>query len=208
MYSKKQNSFKILAVGDLHGDSGLSKKLAKRAKDENVDLIILSGDITWIDQEFKDVIRPFEKLGKEILLIPGNHEPNSTINTLSEIYSKTKNIHEEAFRKGDLGIFGAGYDSQMGPFWVEDKEIFEALKKGHEKIKDAKKKIMVTHTTHSGGKAELLGIKGSEAVKKAIKKFKPDLVISGHVHEAGGIEEKLGKTKIINVARNAAIFEI
>lgn len=199
---------KIMAISDIHADSRLAKKLAKKAQEENVDLVIMNGDITWIDQEMRDIIKPFTKLNKEVLLIPGNHEPLSTINTLAEIYPKTKNLHGYSIRKKDLGIFGAGYDSQMGPFWVEDEEIFKTLKKGHEKIKDAKKKIMVTHTTHAGGKAELLGIKGSDAVKKAIQKFKPDLVISGHIHEAGGIEEQLGKTKIINVARNAAIFEI
>ena len=199
---------KILAVGDIHGDTGLSKKLAEKAKKEKVDLVILAGDLTWLDQSFQGIIGPFVKAKKQVLLIPGNHEPNSTINFLAEMYPNTKNIHGHPHKINDLGIFGAGYDSSVGPFWVEDEEIFKTLKKSHEKIKNAKKKLMVTHAHHKGSKAEFLGAIGSKAVRKAIKEFKPDVLISAHIHEAGGIEEKIGKTKIINVSRKAKIFEI
>lgn len=199
---------KIMAVSDIHADSELAKKLAKRAEKENVDLIILGGDLTWANQEISDIIKPFTKLQKEILLIPGNHEPLSTIDTLTEIYPNTKNIHGRSMKKGELGIFGAGYDSKTGPFWVEDEDIFRALKKGHEGVKDSKRKIMVTHAHAKGSKAEFSGFPGSKGVEKAIKKFQPDFALSGHIHEAGGLQEQLGKTTILHVGRNAAIFEI
>ena len=59
-----------------------------------------------------------------------------------------------------------------------------------------------------GSKAEFSGFKGSKAVEKAIKEFHPDIAICSHIHEAAGIEEKIGKTKVINVSRKAKIFEI
>ncbi len=203
-----EKKMKIMAVGDIHGDTDLAKKLAKRAIEEKVDLVILPGDITWLDQEFEGIIEPFTKTKKEILLLPGNHEPNSTINFLSEFYPKTKNLHGDFFKKRNIGFFGAGYHPYSGPFFKEEDEIFKALQKGHEKVKDSKIKVMVTHGHHKGSKAEFSGIPGSSAIKKAIKKFKPDFLISGHIHEAGGLYEKLGKTKVLNVARKAAIFEI
>ena len=49
---------KILAIGDIHGDTGLAEKLAKRAVKENVDLVILAGDITWFNQSFQGVVGP------------------------------------------------------------------------------------------------------------------------------------------------------
>ena len=89
-----------------------------------------------------------------------------------------------------------------------DKEIFNALQRGHKNIKDMEKKIMVTHMHHKGSKAEFSGFPGSKAVKKAIKEFHPDILISAHIHEAGGLQEKIGKTEVINVSRKAVIFEI
>ena len=43
-----------------------------------------------------------------------------------------------------------------------------------------KKKIMVTHSHHAGSKAEFTGFSGSKAIRKAIEKFQPDLVLSAH----------------------------
>lgn len=204
----KHATTKILAIGDIHGDTGLVKKLAKKAKDENVDLIILAGDITFFDNSTKNLIGPFVKAKKEVLLIPGNHETLATTDFLANLYPNTTNIHGYSIKKGDLGIFGAGYESNTGPFTVNDQTIFDTLKKGHEGIIGSKKTIMVTHAHHKGSKAEFSGFVGSKAVAKAIKQFHPDILISAHIHEAGGIQEKIGKTKVIHVGRNAAIFEI
>jgi len=205
---KKEKKTKILAIGDLHGDERLAKKLAKKAKDENVDLVIIAGDLTWLEQSTKNLIGPFVKADKEILLIPGNHETMSTIKLLTETYPKTNHIHGYSIKKNNVGIFGAGYESSTGPFFIEDEEIFKTLKKGNEKIKKLKKKIMVTHAHPRGSVAEFSGFPGSKAVRKAIREFKPDILIAGHIHEAGGLQEKMGKTKVIHVARKPKIFEI
>lgn len=196
-----------MAIGDIHGDTGLVKKLAKQAKDEKVDVVIIAGDLTWLEQSTKNLVGPFVKEGKEVLLIPGNHEANATIDLLSQTYPNTKNIHGYSAIKDDIGIFGAGY-AFAGPFWAEEEEIMDALEKGHKEVEKSKKKIMVTHSHHQGSKAEFSGFPGSKAIKKAIEKFKPDLVLSGHIHEAGGIEEQLGKTRIVNVSRKPVIFEM
>ncbi len=204
----KNKKTKILAVGDIHGDTKFVERLAKKAKDENVDLVILAGDLTFLEKSTKNLIGPFVKEKKEVILIPGNHETMSTINTLTQIYEGTKHVHGYSIKRGNLGIFGSGYEPFTGPFFIEDEEIFNMLKKGNEKIKDLSKKIMVTHAHPRGSVAEFSGFPGSKAVQKAIKEFKPDILISAHIHEAGGLQEKIGKTKVIHVGRKPKIFEI
>jgi len=199
---------RILAVGDIHGDQNFVKKLAKKAKDEKVDLVILAGDLTLFEQSTKNIIGPFIKENREVLIIPGNHESMSTIRNMAEIYPRTKHLHGYSVKKNDIGIFGAGYDSTVGPFSIEDEEIFKLLKKGNDKIKDLKKKIMVTHTNPAGSISEFSGVAGSKAVTRAIKEFKPDVLISAHVHPAGGLQEKIGKTIVLHVGRKPTIFEI
>jgi uncharacterized protein len=198
---------KILAIGDIHGDTGLVKRLAEKAVKENVDLIILAGDITMFESSTKNLIGPFMKAKKQVLLIPGNHESVATADFLAEMYPETKNIHGYSFQKENLGIFGAGA-GDIGINQIKDSEIFSLLKKGHESIKNSPKQIMVTHMHPKGGKAEFSGFPGSAAVKRAIKEFHPDILITAHIHEAGGIEEKIGNTRVINVARKEKIFEI
>ncbi|MFC1682234.1 metallophosphoesterase [Nanoarchaeota archaeon] len=199
---------KILAIGDVHGDTGLVKKLAEKAKEENVDLVILAGDLTMAEMSTKNLVGPFVKAKKEVLIIPGNHESIATVDFLAQMYyPNTKNIHGYSFVKENLGIFGAG-GGDVGINMIKESEIFSLLKKGHENIKSHEKKIMVTHLHHKGSKAEFSGFVGSSAVRRAVKEFKPDVLISAHIHEAGGLYEKIGDTVILNVSRNPVIFEV
>lgn len=206
---EKRKKLRILAAGDIHGDSNLAKKLAEEAKKKKVDLVILTGDLTFAETSTKNLIGPFVKAGKRVLFIPGNHETLATADFLAEVYSNTKNIHGYAIREGDVGIFGAG-GANIGLFQLNEKEIYDLLQQGFERIKNARKKIMVTHVHPSETKMEKFTkiFPGSSAVTKAIKKFQPDIALCSHVHEAAGIEEKIGKTRVINVGREGKIIEI
>jgi uncharacterized protein len=200
---------KILAAGDIHGDKGLAARLAKRAKDEKVDLVILCGDLTYHEMSTDNIVGPFVNAGKKVLLIPGNHETVATADFLAELYG-VKNIHGYSVKYDDVGIFGCG-GANIGPkSKFSDKEIFDLLKQGHDKIKEFEKKVMVTHVHPTGTKMEKLSdfVPGSDGVKKAVDKFKPDLLLCSHVHEAEGIEEIIGKTKVINVGRHGKIINI
>jgi len=204
---KQTKKTKILAVGDIHGDTGLVKRLAERAKKENVDLVILAGDLTFLGRNPRGLIGPFLKNNKEVLLIPGNHDSEGMVETLSSIYPNARNLHGYSVKMGNLGIFGAG-GFNINNTKATDKEVLDLLKKGYEGVKGAGKKIMVTHMHHAGSKSEFSGFGGSKGIRKAIDYFKPDFLISAHIHEAGGVHEKVGKTQVINVARKPAIFEI
>ena len=203
-----EKKLKILAAGDIHGDVGLAKKLAERAKKEKVDLVVLCGDITYADQSTDNLIGPFKKLHEKVLLIPGNHEPVATADFFAEAYD-IKNIHGYSVKYKDVGIFGAG-SANIGLFQLTEKEIYDLLKKGFDKIKYLKKKIMVTHVHPTESKMQKFTkiFPGSKGVKKAIDKFQPDVLFCSHVHEAEGIEEKIGKTLVINVGRKGKIIKI
>jgi len=200
---------KILAAGDIHGDMGLAKKLAEKAEKENVDLVILCGDLTFHDQSADNIIGPFVKKDKKVLIIPGNHETVATTEFLAELYG-IKDIHGYSVKYEDVGIFGCG-GANIGPFSkLTEKEIHDLLKQGNDKIKYLKKKILVSHVHPTGTNMEKFSefVPGSPGLTKAIKEFKPDIVLCSHVHEAEGLEEKIGKSKILNVGRHGKIFEI
>jgi putative phosphoesterase len=203
--SKKEKSkkLKILAAGDIHGDTKLARKLAERAKREKVDLVILNGDITgWV--ETKNLIKPFIDRKEKVIFVPGNWDSQEAASFLSKTYG-IKNVDDYYVKYKNVGIFGAG-DARA--VFLDEKQTFQRLKKNFDKIKNLEKKIMVTHMHAAGTKSELSGFPGSRGIRKAIEKFQPDLLISGHIHELEGVEEKIGKTKVINVGRKGKIIEI
>ena len=200
---------KILAAGDIHSDPKLVKHLAEKAEKENVDLVILCGDLTLAEQDTRGIVGPFRARGKRVLLVPGNHESVATADYLAAKYD-AKNLHGNGVKYGNIGFFGCG-GANMGPVLnLTDHETFELLKTGFEKEQDSKKKIMVTHVHPADSKIEQFShvLKGSKGVRKAIETLEPDLLLCGHVHEAQGIEEVIGKTRVINVCREGRIIEL
>jgi Icc-related predicted phosphoesterase len=201
---KNHEKLRILAAGDIHGDPSISKKLAEKAEKEKVDLVVLLGDITGMVQT-KNIIRPFIEKGQKVLFVPGNWETKADAEALTKIYG-IKNIEKHYLIYKNTGIFGVG--SADWALYPEDEKTFKHLKEQHEKIKNLEKNIMVSHIHAAGTRSELSGIPGSEALRKAIDKFQPDLFIAGHIHELEGVEEKIGKTRVVNVGKRGKIFEI
>ena len=199
-----KKKFKILAAGDFHGDSSATKKLAERAEKENVDLVVLTGDITGVI-ETQNLIKPFLQKNKRVVFVPGNWDTTEATETLSKMYG-IKNLGKHYVKYDNVGIFGVGNeDWQLN---LNEGKAFKKLSKDFGYIKDLEKKIMVSHMHAAKTKAEFSGFPGSTAVRKAIEKFQPDLFISGHIHEAEGLQEKIGKTRVISVGKKGKIIEI
>ncbi len=197
---------KILAASDLHGDSRLSKKLAERAHKEKVDLVVLCGDITGL-VETKNLIKPFKDKKQKVLLLPGNWDSFATADFLAQLYG-VKNIHGYSAQYNGVGFFGAG-GANVGPLGsISERELMNTLEKAHAGLKGIERKVMVTHMHPAGSVSEFSGISGSPSILKAIKKFKPAILLHGHIHEAGGMEDTIGKTRVINAGRKGVIVEI
>lgn len=202
---------KILAAGDLHGDVAAAKKLALRAEKENVDLVILTGDIVNADQKTDNLIGPFLAKHKKVIFVPGNHDSFATADFLAEIYP-IRNLHGYTVRYDHIGFFGCG-GANIGLEQLKESEMFDMLKQGNEKVSamsGIKKKVMLTHVHPSHTKMETFSqfIPGSKGIKQAVDEFQPDILLCSHVHEAEGIEEKIGKTLVINVGKQGKIIDL
>ncbi len=197
---------KILAASDLHNNKETVKKLAEEAVKEKVDLILLAGDLSvWGDLD-SEMVGPFVATGKKVAFVSGNHDVVGTEQILSEKY-KTIDLQRHAFSYEDIGIFGAG-GSNVGINISTDEETFDNLSNGFRYIKDAGKKIMMTHMHPKGSIIEKSTFEGDAGVTKAIYKFKPDIHICGHMHEMEGFEEKMDDTKILCIGIRGRIIEI
>lgn len=192
---------RILAAADIHGSLDIAKKLAQKGKQEKVDLVVLAGDLYGYDKSNEEILEPFRKMGQKVIFVPGNCDFDEECKMLER---KGKNIHNYYVTYDGVGIIGIG-----NPNWklsLDDKD-FNMMKKNFEKMKP-KKKILVSHLHPHGTKAEFSGIPGDKILRNAVKEFEPDLLIAAHIHESEGIEDKIGKTKVIQVGKKGKILEI
>ena len=201
--NKQESKLKILVAGDLHGDISASKKLSEKAEKEKVDLVLLLGDI-HVQQMSKGLISPFKKANQKVLFVPGNWDTTLETKMLQERYG-LRNLDGYYTTYKDVDIIGVGTsDFRLS---LDEKKTMDRLKKNFEKSK-SRKKILISHLHPAKTKAEFSGFPGSKAVRKAVDYFHPDFVLSAHIHEAEGIEEKIGKTRVINVGKKGKIIEI
>ncbi len=199
---------KILATGDWHGDVRRPETLAELAANEKVDLVLLGGDLVGSDKDTTNLIGPFLKRNLKVGFVWGNHDGPELADFWQNAY-KITNLHGYGIMVGDIGFFGCG-GANVGLEQFSDEEMFQYLQAGFEKVKHAKVKVMVTHVHPAGTLGEKFSryVKGSKGVRKAIDTIQPDVHITCHVHEAEGIEDKVGKTRIVHVGRNGKILTI
>lgn len=199
------DTLKVLAFSDTHGSD--LRSMVEQAEKEGVKLVFACGDWSRLDEIPPYLVSQFTKKGMKMFIQAGNHETLATTNALAELYG-IKHLHGDGIVYNDVGFFGAGGTTKIGPHSVHDEdEIFALLKQGFEKVKHARKKVMIVHEHPAGTVFELGRFPGSRSVRRAIEEFKPDVVICGHIHEAAGVEDQLGSTRIINVAKHGRILE-
>jgi hypothetical protein len=199
-----KKKLRILAAGDIHGSESIAENLAIKAEKNKVDLVVLAGDISSPFQKEK-VIGHFTDRGLETLFVPGNWDSDLDVRFIKEMYG-TKNLEGYYIRKGKIDFLGIGNANFRLDHNQKDFERIEKLIKG---IKDKNtKKVLVSHLHVAGSKAEFSGFGGSYVLRKIIEDLQPDMVISSHIHEAEGIEERIKKTKIFQVGPKGKIIEI
>jgi len=196
-----EKKLKILAAADLHGDVGIARALSAKAKKSKADLVVLAGDIYGYSEGDEDILGPFVEAGQKVVFVPGNCDFDEEHEILKK---RAKSIHNYYVTYGDVGIVGIG-----NPNWKLslDSEDLAEIKRNFSRMK-AGKRILVSHLHAAGTKAEFSGIPGDEVIKKAVDEFKPDLLIAAHIHEGEGLEDEIGKTRVVQVGRKGKVIEV
>lgn len=191
---------KIISFGDVHEDINNLAKI--RPVLETADIVAISGDLTNCHgmAEAKKVVDAVSVYNKRVLAQYGNMDKPDVDAYLTK---EGINLHGNGFVFEDVGIFGCGGSSPTPfntPSEISDEDIEKYLTKGYRKVKDARWKIMICHTPPKDTATDVVrgGVHvGSSAVRDFMVKYKPDVCVSGHIHESRG-KDKVGNTLVLN----------
>jgi len=195
---------KILAFVDLHGDKDALDKIKEKSK--QVDLVLCAGDLTFFEQDLDYFLEELNKLGKKVLIIPGNHESEENLVELTKDLENVYQIHRGMFVKDDYLILGYG----GGGFSITDKGFYKVGESFKKNIKENTKVIFMIHGPPYGTQLDIMNGEhvGNRTTRAFINDTKPAIVIFGHLHEYGGKEDSIGETKLINPGPEGKIIEI
>jgi len=202
---------KIFAFTDLHAGVTAYKKIQQKVKKEKPDYILCLGDFTVFEQHIDGVLRKLNELGKQVFIIHGNHEEEFVVRKLCKKYSRLKFVHRSVFSINGYTVVAHGGGGFYGQGKLAKDKDFESFVREHKnKIKG--KIILLTHAPPGYTKLDYIlwldDHAGCASYGEFVKKYKPVLALSGHLHENFRVKQKLGKTLLCNPGPEGMVFKL
>lgn len=190
----------IIALTDIHGKIDHLPAISDIL--QQADLVLIAGDITnfggWNQAE--QIISSISQYSKQILAVSGNCDSPSV-----EDYLNSEGINLHCNYVNIEGVNFAGIGGSLpcpGKTLNEspDKDFQIFLASMEAEVSSTDPFVLMTHQPAWGTKVDTVGQDqhtGSIAIRDFIEKNKPLLAISGHIHEAAGVDS-IGDTVVIN----------
>ena len=194
-----------LIFSDIHNDARAIEKLM----DIEADYYFAAGDlVSWA--------RGLDKMGEimkrhagRIYVMPGNHESEKDIASFCERYGFV-NFHGGTMQIAGVHIAGLGYSSPT-PFNTPGEYTEQELATRLEPFAALDPLILICHTPPKSTLLDRAGEGqhfGSQAVSDFIHRYQPRYFYCGHIHEAAGVHETIGRTECWNVGKRGQVLDL
>jgi Icc-related predicted phosphoesterase len=196
---------KLLIFSDIHNDW----KTLERHMSAEADYYIAAGDqLTWSKGEYR-CGQILERRAGKVYVLPGNHESAEQIDGLCARFG-LHNLHERHIEVGRWQVAGLGYSSPTPfntPGEYSELQIAERL----QRFADLEPLVLICHAPPFDTALDQIrpGLHaGSRAVREFIDQRQPSYFFCGHIHEAEGVEVRLGETLAKNVGKRGHVLEL
>ncbi|QGY39254.1 serine/threonine protein phosphatase [Pseudodesulfovibrio cashew] len=190
----------FIAFGDVHESTGVLESIPDLA---NADGVIITGDLTnrGSREAAARVIDAVAAINPRILAQPGNMDTDTVQAYLEE---RGMGLHLQVRELApNLGLLGVGLSTPTPfgtPGEISEQTLAGLLDETYAKADGFGHLVCAIHEPPHGTALDMLGNGqhvGSPGVRAFIERVQPALVISGHIHEAAGVD-RVGDTTIIN----------
>jgi hypothetical protein len=198
---------RLFAVSDLHGKASLARAALEAAAE--ADAVVVCGDISNFGHGLREVCEVLSSFKSEVVVVPGNCDLPRMVEELCGKFGLTY-AHGRLVEVGDVKVAcvgGSTWTPFDTPFELSEDEIASLLS-SFSGVGDV---VLATHCPPHGTKVDKIfsgAHVGSKAIREYIERERPLLCLCGHVHERGGEEDAIGRTRVVNVARRGALFEL
>lgn len=189
----------IIALADIHGHVGYLPTISKELGPAN--LVIVAGDLTHFGgrDEAKRILSALRESNPHILAVPGNCDRQGV-----DDYLTTENVNLSCNCITIDGIDFVGMGGSLPcpgktPNELGEDEFDICLREPEKEIRSSRRVVLVTHQPAKNTLVDAVGDRhaGSSAIADFIVRNEPILAISGHIHEAAGID-RIGPTTLVN----------
>jgi Icc-related predicted phosphoesterase len=196
---------KLLIFSDIHGD----KAALERLMGIEADYYIAAGDLANWGRGLDQMGPIMQPRADKMYVMPGNHESESDVARFCETFG-FRNFHGEVLKVGDFSVAGLGYSCPT-PFNTPGEYTEEELAERLAKFDGLDPLALICHCPPKGTKLDRAGEGqhfGSTAVREFIDHNQPRYFYCGHIHEAAGVQETIGRTQGWNVGKRGAVLDL
>jgi Icc-related predicted phosphoesterase len=196
---------KLLVFSDIHSDArALERLMAIEA-----DYYFCAGDLVNFSRGLDAMGEILKKRAERVYVIPGNHESARQITDLCARFG-LNDFHGGRVELDGFHVVGLGY-SNITPFETPGEYTEEELETRLHEFDGLKPMIAICHVPPHGTMLDRitnLRHAGSTAMRDFVRREQPRFFFCGHIHEAGGAQEKLGETSAMNVGRKGYLLDL
>jgi Icc-related predicted phosphoesterase len=198
---------KLLLFSDLHTDTAAARRLADRAA--HVDVLVGAGDFGNVRRDLSSCLDVLRAAHRPAVLVAGNNESTEELADACREWPQAHVLHGAAVTLGAVVFFGLGGGVPVTPFgsWSYDLSeeqaaaLLAACPTGC---------VLVSHSPPKGAvdvnsRGRSLG---SVAVRDAIERVRPRLVICGHIHASAGQQAVIGPSVVVNAGPSGVEWEL
>jgi Icc-related predicted phosphoesterase len=196
---------RLLVFSDIHG----KKSALERLMDIDADYYFAAGDLATWGRGLEQLAPVLQKRAERMYVIPGNHESEADIARLCE-QCGFHNFHGQTIQIAGYTVAGLGY-SNPTPFDTPGEYTEQELAARLEKFAGLDPLILICHAPPKDTKLDRAGEGqhfGSTAVRDFIDRHQPAYFYCGHIHEAAGREDTIGRTVGWNVGIEGKVLEL
>ena len=196
---------KLLIFSDIHGDKSALEKLVNT----EADYYFADGDLTNWGRGLDQLGPILQKRAERMYVLPGNHESEADIVRFCDQYG-FHNFHGQTLRIGQFHVAGLGY-SNPTPFDTPGEYSEQELADRLDKFSTLEPLILICHTPPKATKLDRAREGqhfGSQAVRDFIERRQPLYFYCGHIHEAAGVQDTIGRTQGWNVGKRGRLIDL
>ena len=147
--------------------------------------------------------------GDKVYVLPGNHESAEQVAGMCARYG-LHDFHERHITVGKWQVAGLGY-SNPTPFNTPGEYSEIQLAQRLQRFAELKPLVLICHTPPFETALDQIrpGLHaGSTAVRQFLEDRQPEYFFCGHIHEAEGVQLRMGKTFAMNVGKKGYLLEL
>lgn len=198
---------RLLLFSDIHCDEQVARRLV--AESHRFDIAVGAGDFANARRGLPEMIAVLRSMKCKTVLVPGNSESFDELTEACAGWKGSYVLHGTSCEIGGQTFFGLGGAVPETPFgsWSYDFSEVEAAELLDTCPQDC---VLVTHSPpkevldRSSGGVSL----GSTAVRDAVLRTNPRLVVCGHIHACGGQQARLKNAAVVNAGPDGVPFTL